>query len=303
MDLFDIQAVEFAQSWFDEFNSGHLILDKDSNILFCNQYVAQLHNAQPSAMVQQPIANYLSKASNIFLDTYIYPILQTEPTYAEGQMSWIDESGVSIPIIVNIKLAENGTSFWSLYVCVNRDKLHNELIQTRDKLVDQTKNLYALATTDSLTGLLNRRELLTQAKVITTQVQRPQSTFVVLALDVDHFKQVNDTYGHQVGDEVLVLLAQTLSHTLRKNDLVARVGGEEFLVVLCDITLQDGFVIAEKIRQNIASCDVNKIQVTVSIGVASSYQSSSSFSDIWKDADAALYQSKHTGRNKTTLSQ
>jgi diguanylate cyclase (GGDEF)-like protein len=100
-----------------------------------------------------------------------------------------------------------------------------------------------------------------------------------------------------------VLLAQTLSHTLRNNDLVARVGGEEFLVVLCDITLQDGFVIAEKIRQNIASCDVNKIQVTVSIGVASSYQSSSSFSDIWKDADAALYQSKHTGRNKTTLSQ
>lgn len=299
MDPLDFQVV---QSWFDEFNSGHLILDKDRNIVFCNQYVEQLHHSQPSDMLHKPIANFLSKASIIFLDTYIYPMLLTEPIYSEGQMSWIDGAGVSIPIVVNIKLAENGSSLWSLYVCINRDKLHDELIQTRDKLVHQTKNLYALATTDSLTGLLNRRELLAQAQIITAHAKRNQSTYAVLALDVDHFKQVNDTYGHQIGDDVLVSLADSLTGNLRINDLVARVGGEEFLVVICDINVDDAFEIAEKIRLNIASCLLNDIAVTVSIGVGLS-QANYSLTDVWKHADIALYQAKNNGRNQTIIAQ
>jgi len=220
------------------------------------------------------ISQYLTKASSIFIETYIYPLLLAEQALEESQMSWVIANGDVIPVVANIRLTEDGISFWSLYLCTNRDKLHAELIQTRDQLVEQTKNLYTLATTDPLTGLLNRRELLTQANII----------------------------SHQAGDDVLVALAQSLTMNVRQNDLVARVGGEEFLILLSDIQPNDVISIAEKIRLNVAAVVVHNIQITVSIGAALFVADTNyAFSHIWTLADKALYQSKHNGRNQTTI--
>lgn len=293
---------ELAYQWFDNFNSGYLVLDPNKNILFCNRYLSELIQLPVSDIIDTPISQYLTKASSIFIETYIYPLLLAEQALEESQMSWVIANGDVIPVVANIRLTEDGTSFWSLYVCTNRDKLHAELIKTRDQLVEQTKNLYSLATTDPLTGLLNRRELLTQANIISHQANRNQSSYAVLAVDVDFFKKVNDTYGHQAGDDVLVALAQSLTMNVRQNDLVARVGGEEFLILLSDIQPNDVFSIAEKIRLNVAAVVVHNIPITVSIGAALFVADTNyAFSQIWTLADKALYQSKHNGRNQTTI--
>jgi diguanylate cyclase (GGDEF)-like protein len=123
--------------------------------------------------------------------------------------------------------------------------------------------------------------------------------------DLDYFKQVNDTHGHNVGDELLKLTAQTLKGSVRSSDLVIRFGGEEFLVVLIDIQSNQAFDVAEKIRGNVAAqkctlVDGTTLQKTISIGISEYPHDSKGFWQAIKCADIALYRSKEDGRNRST---
>jgi sigma-B regulation protein RsbQ len=294
--------LDLNQIFLDEFCSGHLVVDIDRNIIFCNAYIDTLSQLTHAKIIGTPISHYFTKGSNIFLDTYVYPLLLKEAVLEESQISWVSHNNEVVPVVVNIKLAQDGRSFWSLYVCSNRDKLHTELIKTRDKLEAQTSDLYQLATTDPLTGLLNRRQLLAQATNIVHQMNRNSSVLAVLTLDVDFFKHVNDTYGHLAGDKVLVHLASELTGNRRANDLVARVGGEEFIIVLPDVNEENAFAVAEKIRLKVAQQVIDNISITLSIGVVlSSKNKQVDFGDLLLLSDNALLKSKRTGRNKTTV--
>jgi two-component system cell cycle response regulator len=167
------------------------------------------------------------------------------------------------------------------------------------------KRLEELATTDGLTGLLNKRALTEMARHKLRSAQRFQKPLSVLVCDLDHFKKVNDNYGHDVGDRVIVGFADVLRRTKRETDAVGRFGGEEFVVV-CEQTDPDGAeLLAKRIRQELATTTfVTKdgpLTVTCSVGVATYPQGGKDWEELFKATDEALYVSKRAGRDRVTL--
>jgi len=182
-----------------------------------------------------------------------------------------------------------------------RVKTHLELKHTRDELKKAVAELERLATTDSLTGVANRRSLLLMGENEFNRARRYDRQFSVLMLDVDRFKQINDTYGHAVGDEALQTIAGAIVSTLRKGDYFGRFGGEEFVAFLPETNLDDAVEVANRIRTTIAGLCIfsqkQPVRMTVSIGVTEYNGNDSSIDKIIQRADKALYHAKHRGRN------
>ena len=155
---------------------------------------------------------------------------------------------------------------------------------------------------DPMTGLNNRRFLEEYVDTLIANVQRHQGRVAIMMLDLDFFKMVNDTYGHDAGDAVLKELAKTLRHAVRASDLVIRFGGEEFLIVLIDTPPDKADVVAEKIRAMVEQLKVQvagiTLQKTISIGISDYPNDSDTFWQAVKFADVALYQAKDSGRNR-----
>jgi two-component system cell cycle response regulator len=166
------------------------------------------------------------------------------------------------------------------------------------------RRLEALATTDPLTRVLNRRALLDRLTVEVDRASRFSSALSLLLLDVDHFKQINDTAGHLAGDSVLRQLGALLEDAVRKVDIVARYGGEEFVAILPETAIEGGVIFAERLRERIAeqSFEVGvdrPVHLTVSIGIATFPSARvTSTEDLFARADEALYRAKSAGRNQ-----
>jgi diguanylate cyclase (GGDEF)-like protein len=168
-------------------------------------------------------------------------------------------------------------------------------------LVRNAEQLERLATIDSMTGLYNRRHFLDQADAEWSRFQRHQRPLSMLMIDIDHFKQVNDRYGHAVGDETLIAVAQACAGGKRQSDIVGRLGGEEFAILLPETELAQAAIVADRLRAAIAGQVVtaHKVQfkVTASIGIAAASVSMSGIDALMRAADQALYQAKAKGRN------
>ncbi len=167
------------------------------------------------------------------------------------------------------------------------------------------KRLEDLATTDGLTGLFNKRAMLEIAESKINAAKRFGRHLAVLVADIDHFKRVNDTYGHDVGDVIIRGLGDVLRRAKRNTDSVARFGGEEF-VVICEETDEKGAVLlAERVREELEKTSfvagADRVKVTCSIGVATFPAAGASWEALFKSADTALYASKQGGRNRTTV--
>jgi diguanylate cyclase (GGDEF)-like protein len=168
-------------------------------------------------------------------------------------------------------------------------------------LVRNAEQLERLATIDSMTGLYNRRHFLDQADAEWSRFQRHQRPLSMLMIDIDHFKQVNDRYGHAVGDETLIAVAQACAGGKRQSDIVGRLGGEEFAILLPETELAQAAIVADRLRAAIAGqvMTAHKVQfkVTASIGIAAASVSMSGIDALMRAADQALYQAKAKGRN------
>jgi len=166
------------------------------------------------------------------------------------------------------------------------------------------EQLEHIASTDPLTQLYNRRYFTQISQEIYNIAKRKQQTISIIMLDIDNFKKVNDTYGHKIGDDVIVSIAQQLQKLSRKSDVACRFGGEEFLLLLSDTSTSGAFTIAQKIRSNVEKTLVyvdkeKTISVTVSIGVFSfSTQQKTTIEDAIKLSDKALYKAKENGKNR-----
>lgn len=163
-----------------------------------------------------------------------------------------------------------------------------------------------LATIDSLTGVSNRRHFMAQMETEFARIQRFHEPAALLMLDLDHFKRINDSQGHAVGDAVLAALGATLLETLRKTDLVGRVGGEEFALLLPGTEAVEARQFAERLRERVAGVEVEagggRLAVTVSIGIASLKRDDASADAALARADDALYHAKENGRNRVEVS-
>lgn len=159
------------------------------------------------------------------------------------------------------------------------------------------------ANTDSLTGLFNRRYFVEHAEREFKRAQRNGKPLTVISIDIDHFKHINDQYGHPVGDEVLIAVSKNLLPNLRSEDVLARIGGEEFAIVLPDTDIEQAAHIAERIRQQQDEIRLmgnwsGELTVQVSVGVAVKFKEDSDFDVLFSRADKALYSAKNNGRNQ-----
>ena len=162
------------------------------------------------------------------------------------------------------------------------------------------------ASTDDLTGLYNHRFLVDYLGQQVALAERLNAPLAVLMLDIDHFKELNDTHGHQAGDTALAIFAQTLLHSVRTSDLAARYGGEEFAVVMYNTGAADARLVAEKIRNAVSQTvielpDRSRLQVTVSVGGAAFPEDTGSARELLALADEALYRAKRGGRDRTCM--
>ncbi len=167
------------------------------------------------------------------------------------------------------------------------------------------KRMEEQATTDGLTRLINHRTFQQKLSAEINRIKRYSGHLSLLLMDIDHFKNFNDTYGHQIGDEVLKYISRTLLKTTRDNDICARYGGEEFVVILPETDTEGAKQIAERIRESIEKGNIKinneQLGVTVSIGLATYNRHCSSKSQLIECADKAMYFSKENGRNCVTV--
>ncbi len=188
-----------------------------------------------------------------------------------------------------------------------RVDVHHRLARNIRELEESKKALAELATTDSLTKLRNRRSFYTQAEQNLNACRRYGKDMSLLLLDIDHFKKVNDTFGHHAGDEVLVEVARLLMHMVRGVDTVARFGGEEFAVLMPETNRLGAAVLGERIRAAIERAQINvdgrHIPVTVSIGISTlAAEDIESIDQMLNIADQRLYLAKNGGRNRICVS-
>lgn len=168
-----------------------------------------------------------------------------------------------------------------------------------DQVDEQQKKLYDMAMTDQLTQLYNRHSLTEMAPKYISDAKRHRFELSLLVIDLDHFKHINDTYGHATGDIVLSQVGRLLNQACRKEDFAARFGGEEFVMLLSHCNTGHAIEKAESIRQKIEALMPAEIKITASIGIASTgLDHSMDFSGLFEEADKAVYQAKDSGRNQ-----
>ncbi len=179
--------------------------------------------------------------------------------------------------------------------------------QERTRKLRQEKDLLAkLARTDALTGLHNRAQLDASLEIELSRARRTRNPLSLLMIDLDHFKHINDSYGHAIGDRVLRAVAESLGQITRCSDLACRYGGEEFAVILPDTSSANAYAVAEKIRLSLMALNLREgqatIPVTASIGISGTRPGGlTQAAELLREADQALYLSKQRGRNRTEL--
>lgn len=216
----------------------------------------------------------------------------------------IDEDGM--PLVV--KGIELGINDYFVYPIKESELLARIRTQLRrkqyqDNLRNDLEQSVNLAAKDGLTGLFNRRYFDIHLKQMIEKANKESIKLYLIMCDIDNFKHVNDTYGHQAGDKVLTIVSRILKNTLRVTDLIARFGGEEFTILLTDIDISKAIETAERVRAKIEYMDfhiedqIEPLKKTISIGVTE-YKKEESIESFIERADKAMYEAKTTGKNK-----
>ncbi|MFC2009199.1 GGDEF domain-containing protein [Chloroflexota bacterium] len=184
-------------------------------------------------------------------------------------------------------------------------RLGEELKTVQQELARRNAEYERIASYDTLTGLLNRRAILEKVNEWLLHVRRYKGHLTVAMLDIDHFKRVNDKYGHRAGDRVLADLSSMMQRSIRRTDFVGRYGGQEFLIILPRTDAAGAAVMAERVRASLEGVPMhdaegNDFKVTASLGVAEYFDEDDEDSLISR-ADAALYRAKEAGRNRVEI--
>ena len=225
-------------------------------------------------------------------------LIYSYPLFAESVPSGSNSCFTLFFTILLPSLIIFGILLWKIVTLIRDNR---ELKSFQSDLQKKNEELSCLSMTDTLTGLMNRRaieQLITNEMNRTDRFNTPVS---LLVLDLDHFKRVNDNYGHEFGDQVLQHVGEIIRNICRKTDNYARWGGEEFLILAGDTTAVNAVYLAEKLRRKIHSSIIGSLDdLTVSIGV-SSFHKGENFNSWFKRADLALYQAKDQGRNRVIV--
>ena len=213
-----------------------------------------------------------------------------------------------------VPLVSKQTHFGSLIVFSSRENISNselnflslfaKQIELAITIADLFQAVKEQAITDGMTGLYNRRYFEEYIKKEAILAMRQKQKFTVIGLDLDHLKQINDTYGHNYGDIAIKAIAEVLKSNARSIDIAARMGGEEFNLILPAVDIEGGCIAAERIRKAIESVELDKIgHITASLGVATYPDQSDDIQELLELTDQAMYESKRNGRNRVTIAK
>lgn len=189
----------------------------------------------------------------------------------------------------------------------NQDYLEGRIAERTRELEEQKRIAENLARTDSLTGLKNRRAFFEYGQLLENQTARYSQNFSIIVLDIDHFKRINDNYGHDIGDEALKALAKSMNAIVSSSDILGRLGGEEFAIIMPHAGSEEAAIMSERLKMALSKIVLTniepKIGFTASFGIAESHEMKISFQQVLKNADKALYQAKSEGRNTFRIYQ
>lgn len=309
---------------------GFIAITHDGMMIEVNQTFLEWIGYERVDLLHQHIELLMSKPNKMIFHSYFYPTINLNDHVEELFISLKHRDGTAIPFLLNgrkyivgeaesidcilvpmkkridyeLELRSAKKQLEAAYLekdqaLAKLEQLHLEIERKQNELLSINATLVELSVTDKLTGLKNRRFFQEKLEEQLAIFDETAQLFSLLILDIDHFKKVNDTYGHQVGDEVLAQLAQILNAHARQDDVVARYGGEEFVIILPETDVDTSRRIAEQIRRVVEQAQWQTGKVTISIGIATVTEEDTD-ATILKKADQALYISKENGRNRVS---
>lgn len=312
------------------FPCGFLVLDQKNIVVEANSIFCSWLGYDKNDVINKPFSMFFIPASRMLYLGHILPKLQTIGLVEEKYLMLKTASGSELPVLMNgHKIQSENSHFFAFSVMkmlrrhmieeqliherrlaeqANAEKdllnqklqnMQDELLLKQQELLRLNVELEALSVTDTLTGLYNRRFYDKELDSQLAQYQRTQQKFALILIDIDFFKAVNDSHGHETGDTVLKVVSQQLKRNLREIDTLARIGGEEFAVILPNCDVDAAITAAERHRTAIEEISEFPFKVTASFGVADILDGDTKTS-VYKRADNALYLSKSNGRNCVT---
>lgn len=299
---------------FETINNGIIILDEDLNILAWNKWLEVRTNKKSSEMIGKNICKEFDYINENKLKRKIKSVLVTN----NASFYSIDPHKFLIDIKVNTIVNKVFESMQQDITIVPYDiekKLvclyiydNTKLCEINYKLEELNDKLKELSNCDPLTNVYNRRYFSEISNKMLSLTTRNSHDLGIIILDIDKFKNINDTYGHGLGDKVIIELAQNLKEIVRDSDIVSRFGGEEFVILMYNINLENAQNVAEKIRQHVEAIEIIDndltLRFTVSLGVALYDEAidNKNLEYTLKRADKALYMAKQNGRNQVRVS-
>lgn len=271
---------------------GQVLLDKAGRIVSWDPHMERLTGFLSEDLIGRPYAALFAEdaMTDDRMNDRLMEVDRVGFSFAQNRMQRADRS-----------VYWGHTMITCIPPALNRDG-YELLVRDIDEHRETLESLLRAASSDPLTGLANRRALLEAADIEFDRHKRKPRDIGLLLIDIDHFKQINDTYGHPVGDKVIRNLAAVLLQSVRSIDVVARIGGEEFAVLLPSTDQTMAVLIAERIRSNAAAqrivVSAAEINYRVSIGVARVTSEIQGLDDLIEAADHALYDAKHQGRDR-----
>ena len=305
---------------FDSLTEGLLIVDQQARIVLANRAFRELHPGAAGDLNGQSIdaLEWLAAGVPAGAAAWTRTLQSGAPVVAEPlELNAPDRAPSRLLVSTSAIADTRGQARGCLITFDNVTAVHHanetlratlaQLERSRQRIEEQNGELRLLASRDSLTGCLNRRAFFELATEQLEAARRDQGNVCCLMVDIDHFKQFNDVYGHAVGDQVIRVVARALSAGLREADVLGRYGGEEFCIVLPETLPHEAFAVAERMRADIeanarsAVRGVDVAPIMASFGVATLGAGARNLEALIDQADQALYKSKQAGRNRVTL--
>jgi len=315
---------ERVRAAFDTFSEGVMVVDANGRIMLANSTLRGWLQGADDALLGRPVQDVPRLRAALPGDVKAYPWMRAMATRTsiKGEYAEIAQTdGPAVKTTINCAPIF-GTERESRGCIVtfgdiseierlNRELMRSveELNASKSQIERQNEELRRLATRDPLTGCLNRRAFFEKLHVLFDDARAGRHPLCCIMTDIDHFKSLNDRFGHATGDHVLQIVSRSLSSGLRDRDLLCRYGGEEFCIVLPDVDLAQAGAIAERLRAEIEEFagkgvrSTTNIQVTSSFGIALLTPDVAEAAQLIDRADQALYASKHAGRNRVTVWQ
>lgn len=295
--------MEIYKNIIDELFEGAYIVDESRKILFWNKQAERITGyTQDEVMGHYCYDNILRHVDDFGCQLCdngcpLFETLQSQKMNS-AKVYLHHREGHRVPVQIKSFFFIDPSTQEKRAIEIFTDSLDERIIN------QEYKQLRKAVTIDNLTGLFNRQFIDYQLDLCITENRTFETTFGILFIDIDHFKAINDTYGHQVGDKVLKIISKTLRANVRMEDYVGRWGGEEFIIILRNNHRLDLLNIAEKLRKLVENTKIAEenqfIQVTISIG-GSNYKDNLSKEKLIEIVDKNMYEAKKIGRNKTII--